>query len=241
MGKAGWTKLLENVYQIKPGPNSSHCYLITAEKTLLVDTGTISDFPQLEKYLMEIGVAPSEIDLIINTHEHFDHFGGNIYFQSHRRVLIGAHRLSAVKMIFGDDEITMCRANDTPVSGYKVHLWLNNTDIIDLGTYTLKVIHTPGHTSGSICLYEPKKKILFSGDTFFALGTISNISKSGSLAEYFNSLRRLKTFKVEIVLPGHGKISTDVEKDLSLAINRVISQFPEAKNVLDWVMSQYEL
>lgn len=90
--------------------------------------------------------------------------------------------------------------------------------MLDLGDWFLKVLHTPGHTSGSLCIYEPRRKILISGDTVFARGTISDISSSGSYGEYINSLARLNTMKIDLLLPGHGTISEDVEEDIEKAI-----------------------
>ncbi|BAU23734.1 hydrolase glyoxylase [Caldimicrobium thiodismutans] len=232
----GFIKLLDDLYQIKPGKNSSHCYLILAEKTVLIDTGTNKDYPLLKEALESIGLPPHEVDIVINTHEHFDHIGGNIYFQNNGRTLILSHRMAAVKIIYGDDEVTMCRVNDQPVIGYKVNLWLNHMDVLDLGSWFLKILHTPGHTSGSICLYEPRKKVLFSGDTLFARGTPANIYNSGSLAEYFNSLRRLKTLKIDILLPGHGKISTAAEEDIKSAIENTLFRFPEAGKLWETIM-----
>jgi glyoxylase-like metal-dependent hydrolase (beta-lactamase superfamily II) len=75
--------------------------------------------------------------------------------------------------------------------------------------FTFKVIWTPGHASGHICLYEPDKKIFISGDHI--LPTITpNISVhpqaiENPLGRYLNSLRELKQLEVELTLPGHGK------------------------------------
>ena len=226
-----YRRISEDLHQIKPGRLSSHCYLITADLNVLIDTGTAKDFPVLEEELKAIGLKPEDIDIVINTHEHFDHIGGNLYLQNHAIVM--AHRFSAVKIVYGDDEVMMCRANGQKPIGYKVHVWLNNTDVIDLGSWFLKVLYTPGHTSGCICLYEPRRKILFSGDTLFASGTLSTIFKSGSLAEYFNSLRRLKTMKIDLLLPGHGRISRSVEEDIEKTIKNTIEKFPEAKRLAE--------
>jgi len=80
------------------------------------------------------------------------------------------------------------------------------------------VIHTPGHTSGSVCIYEFKTKVLFSGDTVFAGGTLSYIAESGSVGDYVNSIMRLEARKISKIFPGHGDISQDPEQDLSQAI-----------------------
>jgi glyoxylase-like metal-dependent hydrolase (beta-lactamase superfamily II) len=103
-------------------------------------------------------------------------------------------------------------------------------NVIDLGNWFLKIFHTPGHTSGSLCIYEPRKKILISGDTVFARGTISDISSSGSYGEYINSLARLNTMKINLLLPGHGKISTNVEEDIAKAVENAIEKHEKFLN-----------
>jgi len=69
----------------------------------------------------------------------------------------------------------------------KHKIGLNNTDIIESKNWFFKGFIYFRHTSGCICLCEPRRRILFSGDALFAKGTVSTIFKSGSLAEYFNS------------------------------------------------------
>ncbi len=224
-----YTKIKQDLYQIKPGKLSSHCYLVLSEKNILIDSGTAKDFAVLQSDLKEIGIGVSDIDMVINTHEHFDHIGGNRFLQNH--AIIAAHRYAAVKIVYGDDEVTMCRANEQDVVGYRIHVWLGNTDVIDAGGWFLKVLHTPGHTSGCICVYEPRKRILFSGDALFASGTLSTIFKSGSLAEYLNSLRRLSTIKISLLVPGHGRISNNVEEDISKTVEAVVTKFPEAERL----------
>jgi len=82
----------------------------------------------------------------------------------------------------------------------------------------LIVIHTPGHTSGSICTYEFKTKALFSGDTVFAGGTLSYITESGSVGGYINSITRLEARKILRIFPCHGDVSQNPEQDPSQAI-----------------------
>lgn len=73
-------------------------------------------------------------------------------------------------------------------------------------------------TSGSICLYEVNCKVLFTGDTVFAEGTLSYISESGSVGDYINSIGRLGTMKVNEVCPGHGTISRNPEEHMKKAL-----------------------
>jgi len=183
---------------------------------VLIDSGISQHFNFLTKDLKDIGVDTRSLNMIINTHEHVDHFGANRYLQE--RVPILAHRYAATKIVSADDEVMLCRAHGEDPTGYQVNMWLENLNVLDLGDWFLKVLHTPGHTSGSLCIYEPRRKVLISGDTVFARGTISDISSSGSYGEYINSLARLNTMKIDLLLPGHGAISVDVEEDIEKAI-----------------------
>lgn len=183
---------------------------------VLIDSGISQHFNFLTKDLKDIGVDTRSLNMIINTHEHVDHFGANRYLQE--RVPILAHRYAATKIVSADDEVMLCRAHGEDPTGYQVNMWLENLNVLDLGDWFLKVLHTPGHTSGSLCIYEPRRKVLISGDTVFARGTISDISSSGSYGEYINSLARLNTMKIDLLLPGHGAISEDVEEDIEKAI-----------------------
>ena len=112
----------------------------------------------------------------------------------------------------------MYKSGDLNEPLQKVHFWLEDKSRFDLGNYVLEIIHTPGHTSGSICVYEVKWKLLFTGDTVFAGGTLSYISESGSVGDYINSIGRLETVKVSEIYPGHGSISKNPDEDMEKAL-----------------------
>ena len=212
-----YREIIPGLYLLKSKKPSSSSYLILGEKLkALIDSGISQHFNFLTKDLKDIGVDTRSLNMIINTHEHVDHFGANRYLQE--RVPILAHRYAATKIVSADDEVMLCRAHGEDPTGYQVNMWLENLNVLDLGDWFLKVLHTPGHTSGSLCIYEPRRKVLISGDTVFARGTISDISSSGSYGEYINSLARLNTMKIDLLLPGHGAISEDVEEDIEKAI-----------------------
>ena len=170
----------------------------------------------MQKALLRLGFKIRDIDIVINTHEHFDHIGANRYFQDYS--LIAAHRFAAIKITVEDRYVTMYKPSDLNEPSLKVHLWLENRFRFDLGNYSLEVIHTPGHTSGSICIYEITRKILFTGDTLFAGGTLSYIGESGSVGDYINSISLLEARKINELYPGHGKISKTPEEDMRRAI-----------------------
>ncbi len=212
-----YKEIIPKMYLIKTKKPSCQSYLILGDKmNVLIDPGINQNFEILKKDLRDIGLDMESLNIIINTHEHVDHFGANLYLQE--KVPVITHRNAATKIVSADDEVLLCRAHGHDPHGYHVHMWLENMNVMDLGRWFLKIFHTPGHTSGSLCVYEPRKRILISGDTVFARGTISNISSSGSYGEYINSLARLNTMKIDLLLPGHGKISSSVEEDIDKAI-----------------------
>jgi glyoxylase-like metal-dependent hydrolase (beta-lactamase superfamily II) len=170
----------------------------------------------LQRSLLALGIKIRDIDIIINTHEHFDHIGANRYF--HEYALIAAHRFAAIKITVKDKYVTMYESGDLNEPPLKIHLWMEDKFRFDIGNYLLEVIHTPGHTSGSICIYEVSRNLLFTGDTIFAKGTLSYISESGSVGDYINSIGRLGTMKVNEIYPGHGEISKNPEEDMKNAI-----------------------
>ena len=224
-------ELQPDIFRIKGHGTSSHSYVIKGDyANLLIDSGVDANFPALQKSLLRVGLKIRDIDIVINTHEHFDHIGANRYFQDH--ALIAAHRFAATKMIFDDRYVTLYKSADLNEIPLKVHLWLESKSRFDLGNYSLNVIHTPGHTSGSICLYEPASKILFTGDTVFAGGTLSDIAESGSVGDYINSMLSLSTRKICEIYPGHGNISTNPEEDMEKAVQNA-KAFLKSEDVVE--------
>jgi len=203
-GKEGYilNLLRPNLYQFYSHGAGCHVYLIIGDDlNVFIDTGIISKFNSLNYLLTtEIGLRVEDIDLVINTHEHFDHISSNAYFPC----TIAAHRWAAVKIQDSDELITKGKKWGIDLTDLKVNIWLEDRNIIDLGNTILKVVQTPGHTSGCICLYEPLEHYLFSGDTLFN-GATTNIYESGSITEHINSLHILNTLKIKSFYPSHGK------------------------------------
>ena len=97
-----------------------------------------------------------------------------------------------------------------PTNGYpKVGHFLNDGDEIKFGTHTLHVIHTPGHSRGSVCFHLTEEKVLFTGDTLFRQSIGRTDLAGGSMMQIIQSLRLLAQLPDEtIILPGHGPQST---------------------------------
>jgi hydroxyacylglutathione hydrolase len=205
------------VYQFLGEKPGSHVYLIRGwDKNVLIDTGISSNRDNLVECLKQVGLKLEDIDLVVLTHEHFDHIGAAAFF--FKTAVIAAHRLAANKIELQDEFVTLTRYHDAASKPFYAHLWLEDDALIALGNYELRVIHTPGHTSGCICVYEPNERLLFSGDTVFANGTLSEIATSGNISDYVNSLQRLNSLKIVEMCPGHGRISYTPEQDIKQAV-----------------------
>ena len=213
----GVAELRPGIFQIRGLNGSSHSYVIKGDyMNVMIDSGSDQNFPVLERGLRKIGLKVRDINLMVNSHEHCDHIGANRYFQEF--AMIAAYRLAASKMIAGDYYVTMYKGNDLNEIPLRVHLWLENMMRIDLGNYSLRVFHTPGHTSGCISIIETTLGLLFSADSVFAGGTLSYIAESGSVGDYLDSLARLRCFKLQALYPGHGRISTTPMDDIDRAM-----------------------
>jgi hydroxyacylglutathione hydrolase len=210
-------ELAPGIYQFRGEKPGSHVYLIKGDtKNVLIDTGVTGGFPVLKRRLTELSLRVRDVNLIILTHEHYDHIGATTFF--HRTAVVAAHRLAANKLELQDEFVTLHKYRNQPSKPFWVDVWLEDGTIIDLGNYELQVIHTPGHTSGCICLYEPRAGLLFTGDTVFAGGTLSEIAVGGNVSDYVNSVRRLSNLKSKQIYPGHGRVSSTPDEDLTKAI-----------------------
>jgi glyoxylase-like metal-dependent hydrolase (beta-lactamase superfamily II) len=208
----------------------SNCYLVRGKrKNLLIDTGLPWESGVLEAQLNAAGLAKEEIDLVVLTHEHLDHIGAVPIFP--RRTVVAAHVLAANKIGMQDDFVLMSKAFRLNAEDYHVDVHLHHGTKIDIGGAALTVLHTPGHSSGCICLYEPDRQLLFTGDTIFAGGILGGIFPSGSISDYTLTLRELSTLKLTEFLPGHGKKSASPDEDLARAVRGSVNLLNDTRSL----------
>ena len=181
----------------------SNCYLI--DDDTLVDTGAGENKEYLFSKLRENGVEPDDIKLIVNTHCHFDHIGGNHLFPNAK---IAVHKLDAIPI---RNEDTLGTAGTAfgfdNIHNSRVDIELNEGDKIG----DFEVIHTPGHTSGGICLWDGEN--LISGDTVFAGGGVGRTDIGGNYNDLKKSIEKLMKLNVVNIFPGHGPIVENNGKD----------------------------
>jgi hydroxyacylglutathione hydrolase len=228
-------KVAENIHLI--APSWSYVYLIVGEKLVFIDTGLSQYLGDIEKYVVDLGHQLQDVSLIINTHVHQDHVACNRVLKDVCRARLAVHELDAKYIENPDDFLEDTFRHVPPPEDYvrEARSWKDNVDIllkdgdtIELGGATLEVVHTPGHTQGSICLYDQEKKILFSGDAL--QGTTAFVKEFGpvtglytDLDAYIRSIQRLLNLDVDMILPGHPDIikNSDVRKELENCLEQV--------------------
>ena len=180
---------LKDVYLIKGRGLTSNVYVIGKDQITTIDAGSGAYYNRLEPEFKGIGLRISNVIQAIITHAHHDHANG----------LIELLQLS-------DPKIFVFHSDARYLSGLGEHriIHLKEGDLIQTESLNLTVIHTPGHTEGSICLYDEKKRILFSGDTVFPGGVFGNFPP-GEGRTIFLSLEKLTNIDVDIILAGHGR------------------------------------
>ena len=195
-----------------PSVRLSRVYLIVGETLALVDSGLPWNPSGIVKYIRSIGRDPSELRQILVTHSHPDHTGGTLSLVKASGAGVVAHR-SDTKRLNGNRAILAYIGNlgkvnaplpfmgKTPVAAL-----VNDGDVLPISG-GIRVIHTPGHTAGSVCYLLEDMGILFSGDTIFADG--DKLSRSVPFPgydrdRYIRSLKRLSEISFEGVCGGHG-------------------------------------
>ncbi len=234
-------KLANNIFCIKiPLPETPLKSLNSVvfkgrDRNLVIDTGLNHDscFAAMTRGLTELGIDLNRTDFFI-THFHADHFGllhrlitpdSRIYFNRPEAELMESWEgwepmLKAAKVNGFPEEQLRAALENHP--GFKHgSMWkpamrvIHDDYEIRVGDYTLRSIETPGHTLGHICLYEPENKIFIAGD--HVLGDITpNIQcweeDENLLKDYLNSLDKVYHLPVDLVVPGHRTLFTDLKK-----------------------------
>jgi len=193
----------------------SNAYLFLGTRIALVDCGSEDSQRDLLDALRQLEIKRERISLVVLTHEHAGHAGGASAFPG---AVLVAHSLAAAKLRHGEEPLTKLHAARAP------DIELSDGGAIRIGGFSFDVLHTPGHTSGSICLYERSRALIVTGDTVIARGTLSVETQNSSNGEHLESLERLASLRARLLLPGHGPLSDDPAADIAAAVGIVRSR-----------------
>ena len=210
------------IYHFGGIASDSNIYLIDDETVTLIDAGTGEYFENVKKEMARQGFGPKDIDLLINTHCHFDHTGGNSGFIKASGCEVAIHKLEADFLRKGEREVTCAGIFGRRLEPMEVQQGLEEGDKLKLGEIVLEVLNTPGHTVGSISLYDSAKKILFTGDTIFCDGVGRTDLPTGDPAAMARSIERLAKLGAEQMYPGHGSFLSSGARKCILGVARGI-------------------
>ncbi|RLI96474.1 MAG: MBL fold metallo-hydrolase [Candidatus Aenigmatarchaeota archaeon] len=197
-------QVYKGIYLLDGVGFDSNIYVIDGE--VIVDTGTGAFFKETKEEMLRLGLKPKRFKLIINTHCHFDHTGGDKKFRDWLKAKIAIHKKDRKSLETGKN--TLAELFDEKARSITADIELDKKDVIKTKNFSFEIIATPGHTPGSICLYEKKKRILISGDTIFTDGIGRTDYPGGSKRELINSIEKLAKLRVDCLLPGHGMPKT---------------------------------
>lgn len=196
-------KITENLYAflwVNPTANNCNSYLITGDKNILIDPGHDHLFQHVHEALAKISFSPKDIDLVIITHAHPDHMEGVKRF-------VGTSTMIAMSQV----EMDFIR-NMAPHYGNAVGISCFEPDILlqegslKMGDLNFHIIHSPGHSPGSLCLHWLDKKALFTGDVVFYNGVGRTDIPSGNGKKLKESINKISRFDLNYLLPGHGEV-----------------------------------
>ncbi len=189
---------MSKVIRIVVGDIQTNCYLLQSDEEIaVIDPG----FEGL-KILDIAKTLEGKITHIINTHGHIDHIGANKIIKETTNAKLYVHKDDAEMLTHPAKNLSLLVGEF--VQSPSADVLLDDNDNIKIGQTELKVIHTPGHTKGGICLVGDK--FAFTGDTLF-FDSIGRTDFPGAdEKKMFESLNRLKTILTDemVVYPGHG-------------------------------------
>lgn len=199
------------IEQFEFNPFGELTYLVYNPAThdaVVIDPG-MGDQDENDEFDRFVAENRLRIQGIVNTHMHLDHCFGANYVKDKYGVAVNAH---VADSFLGSDIDAQAQKFGIHLRGRDVMIDapLADGDVITVGDDSLKVIHTPGHSPGGICLYSAANKFLISGDTLFQ-GSIGRTDlPGGNMAQLINSIKtRLMTLPDDTrVYPGHGPSTT---------------------------------
>jgi len=195
------------IHEILPvGPLQCNCSVIgddASREAIVIDPGD-----DVADVLAIVQKHSLKVQQIIITHAHIDHVGGAKKLQTATgaAILLNQNDYALLKML----DVQAAWLGMTSPGKVEIDQSVGQADKIRVGSLSVDVLHTPGHTEGSVCLYFPLEKKLIAGDTLFA-GSIGRTDlPGGSFEKIIQSLHEkvLALPDDTIVIPGHGELTT---------------------------------
>ena len=200
--------------------NNCNSYYIGGGVNALIDPGLSRYLPNLLERMSDDGIQKEDIAYVINTHSHPDHFQASEMFDPEKvKIALHPKELQFLKGAGGD----LYGLFGIEAPELQINFPLDEGDVA-MGDHIFKVILSPGHSPGSIGLYWPERKALFSGDVIFDqnIGRTDFPGGSGTLLK--KSILSFAQLDIELLLPGHMGIVTGknrIEKNFKIIIQSI--------------------
>ena len=203
----------------------SNVYLLEDEDPIVVDTGTGMFAETALEEISKI-VPLKKVGRIVLTHSHYDHLGGAAAFQKATGGKVYLHEDEAVPLEAGDTTLTLSGMFGENLSQLDV-LPMKSGDVLKCGSSKLEVLHSPGHSPGSIVLHERESKSAIVGDTVFCDGGVGRWDlPGGDLVKLRKSIRHLEELGLQNMYPGHGSFAEgDARQHLRLSMNYIAEAY----------------
>jgi hydroxyacylglutathione hydrolase len=174
--------------------NNCNTYLINGKLKILIDPGHQHLFRHVHTNLAEMNIPPAQIDVAMITHGHPDHLEAVAGLDKATMFAMNAEEHRFINELAG-------KYFTIP----EPYFFLQEGDLT-IGDHQFQVIVTPGHSPGSICLFWPEKKALFTGDVVFNQGIGRTDLPGGDSGKLKESIKRLAAMDIDYLLTGHGEI-----------------------------------
>lgn len=208
------------VWHQRPFPNANFL-LAKGKQPALIDSGFVAHADQTRQSAE--AAAGGRIALVVNTHWHSDHVGGNRQLQLAGAV-VAASEPDAEAVRRRDPGCCVAEYLDQPVAQYDVDIALQDGAVLHLGDADWQVVCTPGHTPGHLSLWQPEERVLVAGDAMSAydVGWVwTALDGPEVAATALSSLERIAGLQPRVVIPAHGAIPQDVPAAFATAHRRV--------------------
>lgn len=229
-------EIMKDLFFIERGYLNGNHFVYRGKDSVLIDTAYVSDFSETERLINQVGVQLSDVELIVSTHCHCDHIGGNKIIQERSGCDISLHKVGKHFMDTRDSWSTWWEYYGQDADFFEATNALEDGDIIFIGPHAFEVIYTPGHASDGIVLYHRKEKLLISSDALWeddmAVITV-RVEGSATLFNILASLEKIASLDVKVVFPGHGQPFTNMNGAVTKNKNR-IEQFLNNPDEIGW-------
>jgi len=217
-------EILPDLFFIERGYLNANHFVFRSEEPVLIDTAYRGDFETTERLITDLGVDLGRVRLIVNTHCHCDHIGGNRIIQERSGCDIAMHTVGKHFIDTRDDWSTWWRYYVQEADFFQCTTALENGDTVCIGPHEFQVIYTPGHAADGIVLYNREAKALLSSDTLWERDMAAmtlRVEGSRAVFSLLESLEKLRDLDVRIVYPGHGGPFSDFRSALRTAVKRL--------------------